>query len=423
MAKRRRVERTEPSRKEAAMTKRERERARRLTIIVGVVVGVAVLVLVAGLLYQTVIIPNTSVATVNGQRISTNDLWKLTRFDQLQRINQLQSLLQFQEQVDPGGEQGFFTSQIQQLQSDLINQEGSTNRVLEQMIETELVRQLAADNNITVSDADIQAQLESLVASQQGFVTAPEATATAEALAVATPTPSPTPSPTPTSTVASTLTVPTSTPAPTPTVHVQTESEFTAGLDQLLTNIGQGADLSVADARKLYVDLITSQLLGERLTEQLGDQMPTGGEQVRARHILVSVAEDASEADEQAALSEAISLTQRLRSGEDFAELALQFSDDTGSGQQGGDLGFFPRGQMVTEFEEVAFSLPIGQISDPVRSQFGYHIIEVLEQQPGNPDFNAWLQEQKAQAQIERALTAARLPRLPAVPPQLLTTQ
>ena len=78
---------------------------------------------------------------------------------------------------------------------------------------------------------------------------------------------------------------------------------------------------------------------------------------------------------------------------------------------------------MVTEFEEAAFSLPIGEISDPVLSQFGYHIIEVLEQQPGSPNFNAWLQEQKSPAQIVRSLTTARLPSLPAVPPQLFATR
>jgi parvulin-like peptidyl-prolyl isomerase len=415
MAKRRRVERTEPSRKEAAMTKRERERARTLTILVGAVVGFALLVLVVGLLYQSVIIPNSAVATVNGQRISTNDLWKLTRFDQFQRINQLQNLLQFQEQIDPGGEQGFFTSQIQQLQGDLVNPEGATNRVLEQMIEEQLVRQLATDSNIVVSDAEVQVELESLVAAQQGFVTAPEATATAEALAAATPTPAPLPS----GTDVSTPTLPTLPPEPTPTVQVQTESEFNAGLDQLLTNVSQGAGISKADARKLYVSLLSANILREKLTEQLGDQMPTGDDQVRARHILLSVDAEASEGDRAAALSEAISLTQRLRTGEDFAELALQYSDDTGSAQQGGDLGFFTRGQMVTEFEEAAFSLPIGQISDPVLSQFGYHIIEVLEQQPGSPNFTAWLQEQKSLALIVRSLTTARLPKLPAAPPQL----
>jgi parvulin-like peptidyl-prolyl isomerase len=401
------------------MTKAERERARLLTIIVGAVVGLALLVLVVGLLYQSVIIPNSTVATVNGQRISTGDLWKLTRFDQFQRISQLQNLLQFQEQIDPGGAQGFFTSQIQELQSDLINPEGATNRVLEQMIEEQLVRKLAAENNITASDAEVQADLESLIAAQMGMVTAPEATATAEALAIATPTPSPTPSPTPTSTLGITLPTLPLTPEPTPTVQVQTETDFSAGLEQLLTNVSQGANLSQADARELYVSLISANILREKMTEQLGDQMPTSGEQVRARHILISVAADASEADKELALAEAISITQRLRAGGDFAELAVQFSDDTGSGQQGGDLGLFGRGQMVTEFEEAAFSLPIGQISDPVLSQFGYHIIEVLEQQPGSPSFSAWLQEQKSLAEIVRSLTTARLPSLPAVPPQL----
>lgn len=423
MAKRRRVERSEPSRKEAAMTKAERERARKLTIVVGVVVALALLVLVVGLLYQSVIIPNTTVAKVNNDSIRTGDLWKLTRFDQFQRISQLQSLLQYQDQIDPGGAQGFFTSQIQEMRSNLASSEAATNRVLEQMIEEKLLRQVAASNNITVSDAEVQARLESLIASQQGFVTAPDATATAEALAAATATPSPTPSPTPTSTVASTLTVPTVAPEPTPTSHVQTVTEFDAGLEQLLNNVSQGANISKADARALYTSLISAEILRTKMTEQLGDQMPTSGEQVRARHILISVAADASEADSALALAEAISITQRLRAGEDFATLAAQYSDDTGSAQQGGDLGFFGRGQMVPEFEEAAFSLPIGQISEPVKSQFGYHIIEVTEQRAGDPSFSAWLQEQKAAAKIVRSLTSARLPNLPAVPTALLVDQ
>ena len=281
------------------------------------------------------------------------------------------------------------------------------------------MRQLAADNNIVASDAEVQAELELLIAAQAGMVTAAQATATAEALAIATPTPSPTPSPTPTSTLGITLPTVALTPEPTPTVQIQAESDFNTGLEQLLANVSQGANISQADARKLYVDLLSANILRDKLTEQLGDQMPTSGEQVRARHILISVAADASEADKQIALAEAISITQRLRAGEDFAELALQVSDDTGSAQQGGDLGFFARGQMVTEFEDAAFSLPIGEISDPVLSQFGYHIIEVLEQQPGNPNFTAWLQEQKSLAQIVRSLTTSRLPSLPAVPPQL----
>ena len=161
-------------------------------------------------------------------------------------------------------------------------------------------------------------------------------------------------------------------------------------------------------------------LLGEKLLKQVGDQMPTSGERVRAEHILISVPQDATPEVEQLALAKAISITQRLNSGEDFATLAQQFSDDTGSGAQGGDLGFFGRGQMVKEFEDAAFSLPIGQISQPVKSQFGYHIIRVQEKDDGNPDVTLWLEDQKASAQIRRSLTPGRLGTLPTVSPELL---
>ena len=420
MAKRRRIERAEPSRKEQAMTRRERERARQLTVGVGVVIALALVLLLGGVLYQWLFIPNSAVASVNGDSIATKDLWNLTRFDQYQRTKQLENLWQYQNQIDPGGQQGFFTSQIQQLQSDLINPEGSTNRVLEQMVEEKLVRQLAEKNGVNAADDEVQAQLASLIASQQGAVTEPDATATAQALANATPTPSPTPSPTPTTTVASTVTVTPVTPEPTPTVHIQTADELKSGLDQLFSTVAQGTNLSADQVRRIYTSLITSEILKKKLTEKLGSEMPTSGEQVHARHILISVASDATEADQQVALAKAISITQRLKDGADFATLAEKYSNDTGSAAKGGDLGFFPRGQMVAEFENAAFSLPVGQISDPVKSQFGYHIIEVLETKPGSPDFTAWLQNKKAESKIVRSLTSSRLPKLPAVPAQLL---
>ena len=201
---------------------------------------------------------------------------------------------------------------------------------------------------------------------------------------------------------------------------VQTGDQFTQRLDDLLVFISEGANVSKEDGRRMLTSLITVDLLREKLLKQIGDQMPTSGERVRARHILISVPQDASESDQQLALAKAISITQRLNSGEDFATLAQQFSDDTGSGAQGGDLGFFGRGQMVKEFEDAAFSLPIGQISEPVKSQFGYHIIRVEETDKGQPDINLWLQEQKASAQIKRSLTPSRLGTLPTVSPELL---
>ena len=103
------------------------------------------------------------------------------------------------------------------------------------------------------------------------------------------------------------------------------------------------------------------------------------GEAVRARHILFSLSSGAPEAEEEAVLAKARQTLERLRAGEDFAALAAELSDDQGSRQAGGDLGFFERGQMVPPFEEAAFSLEPGAISEPVRSPFGIHLIEVEE--------------------------------------------
>ena len=420
MTKRRQV-REEPSRRVQAMTRKERDRSRTITIIVGVVVGFAIVALVGAVLWQSVVTPVSSVAVVNGDRIATRDLWKRAQYDHLQRESNLRNLLNYQQQIDPGGQQGFFTSQIQQLQGDLVDNEGLTNKVLEQMIEEDLIRQQAAKNGVTVTDAEIQAKLESVVAAQNSSVTAPDATATAEALAAATPTPTFTPSPTPTATLTSTVNItPTATPLPTPTVAVQTGDEFTQRLDDLLVFISEGANVSKEDAQRMLTSLVTVDLLREKLLKQIGDQMPTSGERVRARHILISVPEGAAPEAEQLALAKAISITQRLNSGEDFATLAQKFSDDTGSGAQGGELDFFGRGQMVKEFEDAAFSLPIGQISEPIKSQFGYHIIQVEEKDKGNPDISLWLQDQKASAQIKRSLTPSRLGTLPTVSPELL---
>jgi len=99
-------------------------------------------------------------------------------------------------------------------------------------------------------------------------------------------------------------------------------------------------------------------------------------EAVHARHILIKVAPDASPEDDQKAKERAKAVLAKAKKGEDFSKLAAQYSEDS-SKDSGGDLGYFGRGRMVKPFEETAFALKAGQISDPVRSQFGYHIIKV----------------------------------------------
>jgi foldase protein PrsA len=94
-------------------------------------------------------------------------------------------------------------------------------------------------------------------------------------------------------------------------------------------------------------------------------------EQVRASHILVD--------EEKLALE----LRDRLEKGEDFAALAKEYSTD-GSAAGGGDLGYFSRGRMVQEFEDVAFTTPVGEISPVVKTEFGYHIIQVTDKKPAH---------------------------------------
>ncbi len=76
--------------------------------------------------------------------------------------------------------------------------------------------------------------------------------------------------------------------------------------------------------------------------------------------------------------SQALAILDRIKNGEKFGKLAKDLSIDTGSAKRDGNLGYFTKGKMVKQFEEVAFKLQIGQVSEPVKSEFGYHIIKRL---------------------------------------------
>ncbi|MDA8105533.1 MAG: peptidylprolyl isomerase [Nitrospiraceae bacterium] len=100
-------------------------------------------------------------------------------------------------------------------------------------------------------------------------------------------------------------------------------------------------------------------------------------EQVRARHILVKVSPKATDEEKKKAREKIEALRERALKGEDFAALAEEYTDDPGTKKRGGDTGYFSRGKMVKPFEEAAFSLKPGEISNIVETRFGYHIIKV----------------------------------------------
>jgi peptidyl-prolyl cis-trans isomerase C len=105
------------------------------------------------------------------------------------------------------------------------------------------------------------------------------------------------------------------------------------------------------------------------------------GESMRASHILVIVPAGADDKARAALKARADAALTAARAGQDFAKLARQYSQDA-SAQRGGDLGFFPKGQMVPQFDAAAFALAPGQISGLVETQFGYHVIKATEKRP-----------------------------------------
>ena len=140
---------------------------------------------------------------------------------------------------------------------------------------------------------------------------------------------------------------------------------------------------------------ILANMAGKALTENVKvdkdslqkyyDEHKNDYEQVSAHHILirfkgspVPLKDGQKDLTEEEALAKAQDIEKRLKAGEDFAAIAKAESADAGSGANGGDLGApFKRGQMVKPFEDAAFTLKVGDISDPVKTQFGYHIIRV----------------------------------------------
>jgi peptidyl-prolyl cis-trans isomerase D len=122
---------------------------------------------------------------------------------------------------------------------------------------------------------------------------------------------------------------------------------------------------SEADLRKFY--------------EQEKDRFRTG-ERVKVRHILFNTAGKTKE-EETAIQAKAADVLKQVRAGANFAELAKKHSEDPGSGAKGGDLDWVLRGQMVPEFEQASFSLKPNQIGDLVKTQYGYHIVQVLEKE------------------------------------------
>jgi peptidyl-prolyl cis-trans isomerase C len=174
-----------------------------------------------------------------------------------------------------------------------------------------------------------------------------------------------------------------------------TLAEFTQRLrddvivrDRLLQLADASAKVTPEDARKFY----------DENRERM--KMP---ERVRASHILIAVPRDSTDEVKKEKRTKIESVQTSLKNGEKFPDLARKYSEDPVSARAGGDLGFFTRGQMVPEFEAVAFSLKTNEISEIVVTKFGYHILLITEHQPaGERSFD------EVKADIEKYLRSTK---------------
>ncbi len=440
------------TRKHTARLERERTQTRIILFsFIGILVIAAGLI-VYGYLDQNYFQSRRAVAKVNGVSITVGEWQARVRLQRTQLINQLQLYNQYTTYFGMD-----LSSQMQQIQQQLNDPTTLGQSVLDQMIDEELVRQEAKKRGITVSPQEVEKAIEASFSYYPNGTPTPTITPTPVssptlspetlALVTLTPTPGPeTPTPTgtltpqvspspsgsptatgspaatgsptatgsPAATASPTATKPptatptqaatatpavTSTPAatetPLPTATPVTQQGYETSYKNTLTKMAE-LGLNEQQVRQLYA----TTLLRQKLMDVITADVPRAQDEVWARHILVK--------DE----STAIMVRQLLLSGQDFSKLAAQYSTDTGSKDKGGDLGWFPKGQMVPEFEAAAFSLKVGEISQPVKSTYGYHIIQVLAHgsvpldasaydQAKQTAFNDWLTKLRTQYKVE----------------------
>jgi peptidyl-prolyl cis-trans isomerase C len=137
-------------------------------------------------------------------------------------------------------------------------------------------------------------------------------------------------------------------------------------------------------ANALFADMTANVKVDDATEKQYFEEHKSEYETVHSRHILIrmkgsplALRAGKQELTDEEALAKAQELRKKILAGGDFAALAKTESDDATSGANGGDLGSVKRGQMVTEFDQAVFSLPVGQVSEPVKTRYGYHLIKV----------------------------------------------
>jgi hypothetical protein len=454
------------------LSKAEREAQVQRYVLIGtaVVAAIVLILVIAALVNDQVIVPREALTTVNGSEVSVADYQNRVQLERFQLSEQVRSF--YESAIAADVEEDLVKQQIvaifasqqtgqPQAISLLLNDEVHGQAVLTE-IEQELIVQEAAEEygiETTIDEAQVDAELDRLTVLFTGrsATVTPSATPSEVPTETATPLVSSTPSLTPTETLPPTETIvptalgcaegdeecptvtpqptlfPTNTPTETPeTTDTPTPTRTPLGEVQVAeTVVAFQADFldDASDFSGLSRDAVRQVLYYNALTvevrtyvtsqpddEDLGDYYVLPDDiQVDARHILVSFPEGevVADGDENEYYQEAAQITAALRAGEPFAALAQAVSDDPGSGLRGGSLGWSSSSGYVEGFREAVEELPIGDISDPVRSQFGYHIIQVMDrerrplteqqlEQRRQQEFDEWVNERQVLATIQR---------------------
>ncbi len=179
---------------------------------------------------------------------------------------------------------------------------------------------------------------------------------------------------------------------------------------------GHKEDYRVAEQRRVEYLLVDSKSLEDKVKVEAADiedyyydhdDEYTATKKVRASHILIKLPPNATPEMDKAARKKAEEIRRQLEKGADFAKLATKFSDDKASAAKGGDLGYFTRGKLVPPFEQAAFSMEKGQLSQPVKTDYGYHIIKVTDIKPSDKKPLAEVRSQ-IEARLKREQASVR---------------
>jgi peptidyl-prolyl cis-trans isomerase D len=426
---------TQPTKKHLARMQRERMYRRYILIAFIAVIAVTAGILIYGMLQQSVLEPLQAVAIVNSEKISTKAWQAQTRFARSNLIRSALNTYQFAQAFSDPSFASSFASQLQQIQFQL-DPATVGKQTLDQMVDNIVIRDEAEKLGVSVTDEEINnAFQEAFGYYPEGtptpvptFPIIPTSTLSPLQMTLVPPTATPTLAPTlvVTGTVTATATLaPTATPTieptpeatstPMPTATPYTLEGYQELFKQTVADYKTNYQISESDLR--YV--IETQLLRQKVEEAVVGELPNTRQEVWARHILV--------ADEALAKD----LYTQVSNGADFCKLAAENSTDDSNKDNCGDLGWFTAGKMVKEFEDVAFAMQPGDLSEPVKTEFGWHIIQVL----GNEDrpiaeseynqlkttkFTEWLTELKKALTIEiKDIWQDRSPTTPVLPAEI----